>query len=48
MGRFEGKVIVITGGGAGLGRLCALQWASEGAKVVVTDVIVPTSIRMQG
>ena len=39
MGRFEGKVIVITGGGAGLGRLCALQWAAEGASVVVTDVV---------
>lgn len=39
MGRFEGKVVVITGGGAGLGRLCALQWAAEGAKVVVTDVV---------
>jgi len=39
MGRFDGKVILITGGGSGLGRLCALQWAAEGASVVVTDVI---------
>jgi NAD(P)-dependent dehydrogenase (short-subunit alcohol dehydrogenase family) len=37
--RFEGKVIVITGGGAGLGRECALWWAEEGGKIVVTDVI---------
>ncbi|MGD9703741.1 MAG: SDR family NAD(P)-dependent oxidoreductase [Acidimicrobiia bacterium] len=39
MQRFEDKVIVITGGGSGLGRLCALMWAAEGGKVVVTDVI---------
>jgi len=39
MGRFDGKVVVITGGGSGLGHLCAVQWAAEGAKVVVTDVV---------
>lgn len=39
MNRFQDKVIVITGGGSGLGRLCGQMWAAEGAKVVVTDVI---------
>jgi NAD(P)-dependent dehydrogenase (short-subunit alcohol dehydrogenase family) len=39
MARFTGKVIVITGGGSGLGRECALQWADEGASVVVTDIV---------
>lgn len=39
MGRFEDKVIVITGGGSGLGAVCAEQWASEGAQVVVTDLV---------
>jgi NAD(P)-dependent dehydrogenase (short-subunit alcohol dehydrogenase family) len=37
--RFAGKSIVITGGGAGLGRECALQWSVEGGKIVVTDLI---------
>jgi NAD(P)-dependent dehydrogenase (short-subunit alcohol dehydrogenase family) len=39
MARFTDKVVVITGGGSGLGRECALQWAGEGASVVVTDVV---------
>jgi NAD(P)-dependent dehydrogenase (short-subunit alcohol dehydrogenase family) len=38
-GRFNDKSIVITGGGAGLGRECALQWAAGGGKIVVTDLV---------
>jgi len=37
--RFEDKSIVITGGGAGLGRLCALQWGAEGGKIIVSDLV---------
>ncbi len=36
--RLAGKVIVITGGGAGLGRECALIWGTLGARLAVTDI----------
>lgn len=36
--RFEGKVVVITGGGAGIGRTFGLRFAAEGASVVIADV----------
>jgi NAD(P)-dependent dehydrogenase (short-subunit alcohol dehydrogenase family) len=34
----EGKAVVITGGGGGIGRACARACAAEGAKVVVADI----------
>jgi hypothetical protein len=34
MGRFEGKVIFISGAGSGMGRECAFWWAEEGGKIV--------------
>jgi NAD(P)-dependent dehydrogenase (short-subunit alcohol dehydrogenase family) len=37
MGIMEGKVVLVTGGGRGIGRECALLAAKEGAKVVVGD-----------
>ena len=40
MGRIEGKVCLVTGGGAGLGRADAIRLAEEGGRVVVTDVNV--------
>jgi 3-oxoacyl-[acyl-carrier protein] reductase len=35
--RFEGKTVVITGGGAGIGRAFANRFAHEGASIVVAD-----------
>ncbi len=37
MGRFEGKVAIVTGAGRGIGRAHSLLLASEGACVVVND-----------
>lgn len=38
MGRVAGKVALITGAGLGLGRASSLLLASEGAKLVVSDI----------
>jgi len=39
--RLAGKVAVITGGGSGIGRACALRFSAEGAKVCVADLDLP-------
>ncbi len=41
---FSGKVAIVTGGGAGLGRIYALQLAKRGAKVVVNDLVNPDDV----
>jgi meso-butanediol dehydrogenase / (S,S)-butanediol dehydrogenase / diacetyl reductase len=38
MGRFDGKVVLLTGSGGGQGRVAAMRFAREGATVVGCDV----------
>jgi len=41
--RFDGKVVVITGAGGGLGKAYALAFAARGAKIVINDLGGSTS-----
>ena len=38
MKRAQDKVVIITGGASGIGRVSALRFAAEGAKVVIWDI----------
>ncbi len=37
-GRFDGKTVLITGAGSGIGRAAAIAFANEGAQLVLNDV----------
>jgi NAD(P)-dependent dehydrogenase (short-subunit alcohol dehydrogenase family) len=38
MGIVDGRVVIVTGAGGGIGRAHALAFAAEGARVVVNDI----------
>ena len=40
MGRMDGKIAIITGVASGVGRVAALLFAKEGAKLVAADISV--------
>lgn len=36
--RFPGRTVLVTGGGAGIGRATALEFAKEGANLIIADI----------
>jgi NAD(P)-dependent dehydrogenase (short-subunit alcohol dehydrogenase family) len=38
MRRYEGRTVLVTGGGSGIGEACCVRLAAEGARVAVLDV----------
>ena len=43
MGRLDGKIALVTGGGSGLGKSAAIHMAEEGASIIVSDINLETA-----
>ncbi|MCO5974295.1 glucose 1-dehydrogenase [Actinoallomurus soli] len=46
--RFSGRSVVVTGGGAGIGRAIALRFGAEGARVLIADLDAAGAERTAG
>ena len=42
----EGKVAVITGAARGIGKAIALKFASEGADIAFTDLVIDETVKL--
>ncbi len=48
MGKLDGKAVIVTGSGRGIGRGIALRLAQDGANVAVCDVIIENAQKVSG
>jgi NAD(P)-dependent dehydrogenase (short-subunit alcohol dehydrogenase family) len=44
--QFAGKIALITGAGAGIGRAIAIEWARRGGSAIVTDVAQDAAVKV--